>query len=292
MEVSSRFVDASLKPLTTQITWRQTTNYAAAVGDLNPRYLDDERTEGIVAPPMFPVAVTWPISERVWEYIAIPDFPYEILLTQVHYTEHIRLYRLLRPEDKLLIKGRIAAIVPHKSGTLMVLRYDAYDQTEGLVFTEHIGGLMRGVQCPDGGLGAEELPKMPSLETKGPPVWEASIPVSTEAPFIYDGCTNIIFPIHTSVRFAHQVGLPGIIYQGTAVLALGVREVTNREIGGDPVRVKAISCRFTGMVIPGSTIQVQMLGRSTEKDQTDIFFEILNSEGKRAVSNGVVSVSL
>lgn len=292
MDVSSRFVGTSLKPMKTQITWRQTTNYAAAVGDLNPRYLDDERAEGIVASPMFPVAVTWPISEKIWEYIAIPDFPYEILLTQVHYTEHIRLYRLLRPEDNLLIKGRIAAIVPHKSGTLMVLRYDAYDQTEGPVFTEHIGGLMRGVQCPDGGAGAAELPKMPSLETKRPPVWEASIPVSTEAPFIYDGCTNIIFPIHTSVKFAHQVGLPGIIYQGTAVLALGVREVTNREVGGDPVRVKAISCRFTGMVIPGSTIQVQMLGRITEKDQTDIFFEILDSAGKRAVSDGVVSVSL
>ena len=292
MEVSSRFVGTALKPAKTQITWRQTTNYAAATGDLNPRYLDDERAEGIVAPPMFAVAVTWPISEKIWEYIAIPDFPYEILLTQVHYTEHIRLYRLLKPEDRLLINGRIAAIVPHKSGTLMVLRYDAYDQSEDLVFTEHIGGLMRGVQCPDGGAGAGELPETPTLEIKGPPAWEASIPISTEAPFIYDGCTNIIFPIHTSVKFAHQVGLPGIIYQGTAVLALGVREVTDRETGGDPGRVKTISCRFTGMVIPGSKIRVRMLGRTTQQNHTDIFFEVLNSEGKSAVSNGVVSVSL
>ena len=92
----------------------------------------------------------------------------------------------------------------------MVLRYDAYDQTEDLVFTEHIGGLMRGVLCPDGGAG----------------------------------------------------------------------------------RVKTISCRFTGMVIPGSKIRVQMLGRITKGNHTDIFFEVLNSEGKRAVSNGIVSLSL
>jgi len=64
MEISSRFVGAPLKPMETQITWRQTTNYAAALGDTNPRYLDDERPEGIVASPMFCVAVTWPISER------------------------------------------------------------------------------------------------------------------------------------------------------------------------------------------------------------------------------------
>lgn len=292
MEVSSRFVGAALKPIKTQITWRQTTNYAAAIGDLNSLYFDDERVEGIVAPPMFPVAVTWPISEKIRKYIAIPDFPYEILLTQVHYTEHIQLYRLLKPEDSLLIKGRITAILPHKSGTLMVLRYDAYDQTEDLVFTEHIGGLMRGVLCPDGGAGAGELPKIPSREIKGLPVWEAAISVSREAPFIYDGCTNIYFPIHTSVKFAHQVGLPGIIYQGTAVLALGVREVTDRETGGDPGCVKTISCRFTGMVIPGSKIRVQMLGRITKGNHTDIFFEVLNSEGKRAVSNGIVSLSL
>jgi acyl dehydratase len=292
MEINSRFVGACLKPTKRQITWRQTTNYAAAVGDLNPRYLDDERTEGLVAPPMFPVAVTWPISEQIQDYLSVEDFPYQVLLTQVHYTEHIRLYRLLRPGDNLLIKGKIAAMVPHKSGTVMVLRYDAYDQTEETVFTEHIGGLMRGVRCRDGGAGVETLPEMSSLETKEAPVWETAVAVSLEAPFIYDGCTNIVFPIHTSVAFAHQVGLPGIIYQGTAILALGVREIINREIGGDPERVNAIAGRFTGMVIPGSSIHVQMRGRKTQRGQTDIFFEILNAEGKRAVSNGVVSVSV
>lgn len=128
MEISSRFVGAVLKSMEAQITWRQTTNYAAAIGDANPRYLDDERTEGVVAPPMFCVAITWPISERIWEYMDIPDFPYEIMLTQVHYTEHLRFYRLVRPGDRLSIKGRLAAILPHKAGALMVLRYDAYDQ--------------------------------------------------------------------------------------------------------------------------------------------------------------------
>jgi len=291
MEISSRFVGAVLKPLEAQITWRQTTNYAAAIGDANPRYLDDERPEGIVAPPIFCVAVTWPISERIWEYMDIPDFPYEILLTQVHYTEHLRFYRLVRPGDCLSIKGRVAAILPHKAGALMVLRYDAYDQRGELVFTEHLGGLMRGVPCPDGGAGAEQLPEIGAHDGKGAPLWEAIIPVSREAPFIYDGCTNICFPIHTSVKFARQVGLPGIIYQGTATLALGVREVIDRESGGDPERVETISCRFTGMVLPGSEIRVQALGRCQRGEHTDIFFTVLNSEGKRAISNGFVSLA-
>jgi len=289
MEISSRFVGAVLKPLETQITWRQTTNYAAAVGDANPRYVDDERPGGIAAPPMFCVAITWPISERIWEYLDIPDFPYEVLLSQVHYTEHLQLYRLVVPGDRLSIKGRLAAIIPHKAGTLMVLRYDVYDEWDRLVFTEHLGALMRGALCPDGGAGADQLPEIAANDGNPSLLWETIISVSREAPFIYDGCTNICFPIHTSVKFARQVGLPGIIYQGTATLALGVREVIDRECGGDPARVKAIACRFTGMVLPGSEISVQAVGRFRKGEDVNVFFNIINSEGKKAVSDGVVS---
>lgn len=291
MEISSRFVGTRLKPREAEITWRQTTNYAAALGDPNPRYLDDDRPEGIVAPPMFCAAVTWPISERIWEYIEAPDFPFEIVTTQVHYTEHLQLHRLVRPDDRLALQGRLTAILPHKAGTLMVLRYDAYDPTGDIVFTEHIGGLLRGVRCTDAGAGAEQLPTAPSAAVQGPYLWEASIPIDRTAPFVYDGCTNIHFPIHTSVKFARQVGLPDIILQGTATLALGVREIIDREAAGDPGRAKAISCRFTGMVIPGREIRVQLFERRSEGDRTHLFFTVLNSDGKKAVSDGVVTLS-
>jgi acyl dehydratase len=291
MEISSLYVGTPLKSMETQITWRQTTNYAAATGDANPRYLDDERQGGIVAPPMFCVAVTWPISERIWEYIEAADFPFQILTTQVHYTEHLQLHRLVRPDDRLTLRGRLAAILPHKSGTLMVLRYDAHDQEGGIVFTEHIGAMMRGVRCTDAGAGAEQLPIVPSLAVQGSPLWEATIPIARTAPFVYDGCTNIYFPIHTSVKFARRVGLPDIIYQGTATLALGVREMVDREAAGDPGRVQSIACRFTGMVIPGSEIRVQFFGQSCNGDQVHLFFTVLNADGKKAVSDGVVTLS-
>jgi len=291
MEISSRFVGAPLKPMETQITWRQTTNYAAALGDATPRYLDDERQEGIVAPPMFCVAVTWPISERIGEYIEAPDFPSQIVATQVHYTEHLQLHRLVRPDDRLTIRGRLAAILPHKAGALMVLRYDAHDPTGDIVFTEHIGGMMRGVRCTDAGAGAEQLPIVPAAAVQGPRLWEVTIPIDRTAPFVYDGCTNICFPIHTSVKFARQVGLPDIIYQGTATLALGVREMIDREAAGDPGRVKSIACRFTGMVIPGREIRVQLFGRQSDGDHTHLFFTVLNADGKRVVSDGVVTLS-
>ena len=290
MEISSRFVGATLKPLEVLVTWRQTTNYAAATGDANPRYLNDEQPGGLVAPPMFCVAVTWPISEHIGDFIEAPEFPIDIIATQVHYMEHLQIHRLIRPSDHLTIQGRLAAILPHKAGSLMVLRYDACDQEGDLVFTEHIGGMMRGVRCIDAGAGKENMPVLPSFPEPEQPRWESVIPIDRTAPFIYDGCTNIYFPIHTSVQFAHQVGLPDIIYQGTATLALGVREVIDREAKGDPDLVQAISCRFTGMVIPPGNIRVQLTGRKLEDKGDHLFFNILNKDGKKAISDGVVTL--
>lgn len=48
------------------------------------------------------------------------------------------------------------------------------------------------------------------------------------------------------------MGLPGIIHQGTATLAYAARELVNREARGNPALLKALACRFTGMVRPGS----------------------------------------
>jgi acyl dehydratase len=288
VELSARHVGTPLRTFETEVTWRRTTNYAAALGDDNPWYVDDSRPGGIFAPPMFAVAVTWPVTERIAAFIDTRDFPTEIVNTQVHYTEHLAIHRLIRPGDRLSVKGRIAAILPHKAGTLFVLRYDVADGNGDPVFTEHIGGMMRSVRCVDGGRGGETLPDAPSPENAGDPLWEVPVFVNRTAPFVYDGCTDIQFPIHTSVAFAQAVGLPDIIYQGTATLALAVREVTNREAGGDPRQVKSIACRFTGMVIPGSAIVIRLTGRMAEGKATRCFFEVRNAEGKPAVRDGSV----
>jgi N-terminal half of MaoC dehydratase len=95
MELSSRFVGTPLKDYHAEIASRQTMNFAAAVDDNNDYYMDDEREGGIIAPPMFSVAVTWRILERIWEYIEAKDFPMEVLVTQVHHTEALEFHRPL-----------------------------------------------------------------------------------------------------------------------------------------------------------------------------------------------------
>ena len=286
MEISSDFVGTALKPYQATVQWRDTMNYAAAIKDDNPRYFDDERPGGIIGPPMFAVAATWPIIENLPEFIESEDFPQELLLTLVHYTEHIQFHRPLTPGQVLTIRGRVAAILPHRAGTRIVTCFEALDQHDQPVFTEYNGGMLRGVQTKDGPRGAGALPVVPDRPPEAGLRWEQGISIDPLLPFIYDGCTNIVFPIHTSKKFAHQVGLPGIILQGTANLAFAVRELTNREAGGNPSKLKEIHCRFSGMVLPDSEIRLQAYASKAGDQAGHLFFDVINAQGQKAISHG------
>lgn len=291
MQVSSSYAGSSSKPLERTVTWRHAMNYAAAVNDYNPWYFDDERDEGIVAPPMLAVALTWPFGESASTYWDPEKFPLDLLVRQVHYTEQLVFERPLRPDDRLTIVADLPMILPHRAGTYMIVRCTARDAHGALVFTEYAGTLLRGVRCTDKGTTIEAPPETPRYRGDAPPVWQAPAYFGPMAAHIYDGCADIHNPIHTSRRFAKWVGLPGIIVHGTLTLATAVREIVNREAGADPRRIRRLSCKFTGMVLPDSDIMVRGLGRQSEGNADYVFFEVLNRDNRRAISDGFVEIS-
>ncbi len=290
MKISSKFFGCSLKEYSTVVNWRDTMNYAAAVNDNNPRYFNDEQESGIVAPPMYSVAVTWSILERLSEYIDADDFPIEILRTQVHYSEYLQFHIPIKPGDELRISGVIAAILPSKSGTNIIIRFDAVNQDRKPVFTEYIGGMMRGVTCTDAGAGEEMLPQIPPSPEVEVPIWQQTIRIDPLLPYIYDGCTNIVFPIHTSQKFAHEVGLPGIILQGTAALAFAARELLNRYGKGNPVTLHVLACSFAGMILPDTDIRIQLLSCKDNGEFTDLFFRVLGDQEQIVIKNGYARI--
>ena len=289
MIISPDIAGKKLKEFNTVITWRETTNYAASVNDLNPRYLDDTGENGTVAPPMFAVAVTWPVLANINNHLEAPCFN-EVFSSMVHYIEHIEFHRLIIPGDRLTVRGEVAALTPHKSGTLLTIKFEVGDCKGLPVFTEYTCALLRGIAC-DGAAGTGNIPPIPQLEPALVPSWEAAVPIEKAAPYIYDGCTGIVFAIHTSPKFAASAGLPGIILQGTATMAHAVRELVNREAEGDPARLQTISGRFAGMVLPGSTIKVQLQGRRKTSSGVDLFFRVLNEEGREAVRQGYAKLA-
>ena len=286
MEMDSKFVGLQTCPYKTKVTLRQAMNYAAAVNDANPRYLDDERSGGIIAPPMIVAALTWPISLNIGDYLEDKSFPTQCTQQQVHHSESIRWYAPIMPGQSLEIRGELAALLAHPAGCEMIMRYDAYED-EQLVFTEYSGALLRGVQLVGEEKGREQVPEILKAPGFEEPVWVEQIDIDPLAAHVYDGCADISFPIHTSPAFAHKVGLPAILLQGTATLAHAVKTITNREREGDSNSLRELDCTFTGMVFPGERIDVRLIRREQVEGNGDIcYFDVLNQAGKRAISRG------
>ncbi|MCG8564686.1 MAG: hypothetical protein MI747_06350, partial [Desulfobacterales bacterium] len=157
-----------------------------------------------------------------------------------------------------------------------------------------IGAMLRGVTCKGEGqildLPDDLAPISGSDGGTAPPPWETSMDVDPLAPYIYDACADIEFPIHTSPKFARDVGLPGILVQGTATLAWAVGEITARACGGNPHRIREVACRFTGMVLPGTSIEIRCLDRRDGDQTTTLHFEVLNAENQKAIRNGYVKI--
>ncbi|MDP8222255.1 MAG: MaoC/PaaZ C-terminal domain-containing protein [Candidatus Lernaella stagnicola] len=289
LALSTALVGRKLRSITREVTWRDTTNYAAAVADPNPMYLDDSQPAGLVAPPLFAVALTWPLAvdlPQQWGELMPP----EVVARMVHAQEHLIFHRPVRPGDVLTLTGECAALVPIEAGTLLYLHIDARDRDGEPVFTEFSTPLFRGVSCPDGPKGKNNLPHIPPLAESSSALWRVEEPISREASFLYDGCTDIVFPIHTSTSFARTVGLPDIILQGTATLAKAAREIVNREAGGQPARLKELACRFVGMVAPDSEIGIEMTARESADERTLLGFRVTNGRGAAAISHGFAKV--
>lgn len=289
-QIDARALEGSLPEFEAEVSQRETMNFAAAVGDENPWYLDDSRAGGIIAPPMYAAAFTWPVMERFQQRLQ-EHLPPEVPGSVVHAGESLAFSRPVRPGDRLQANSAILSVEPAAAGTRAVLRIEVQDEQKKSVFVEEAEFLFRGVPCSPIGAGGSGRTSWPKPKAGGKLLWEQRIFVSRSAPWVYDGCTNIVFPIHTSVDFARRTGLPDVILQGTATLALAAREIVTREAGMEPARVRELACRFTGMVVPATSIRVQVLQRQSRASSKEVYFQVVNAREESALSDGYASIA-
>lgn len=286
--VSSRLVGQSSEPIIHDIDARWTMAYAAALGDTLPCYLDTRRPQGVVAHPLFPVCIEWPVV------LATRQLPGDESLTPaermraVHATHDLVIHRLVRPGDRLSTRVTFVGVERRKPGAYERMRLDTVDAGNAPVCTTWMGALYRGVAVDGPDHPAADAPPLPdSIDPHTRPRAEFRIPIAATAAHVYTECARIWNPIHTDAAFAAAAGLPGIILHGTATLALAVSRVIEAEAGGDPQRVRRIAGRFGAMVFMPSAISVRLMARS---DDT-VRFEVHNAEGALAVRDGLVKMS-
>src|SRR5262245_9794735 len=287
MKISAAILGKSTGPGRHEIDARWLMAYAAALGETSAEYFDTTRPDGITAHPLFPVCYEWPVALEL-RAATLGD---AIAIRGVHATHDLTLHRLPSPGDHLATTARIVTVEPRAPGAYVLSRFETVDGHGRPVSTTDYGALYRGVGC-DGAAPRQrgDASTRPPWGSNGaaPADWSATVAISPTLAHVYPECARIWNPIHTDRAVAHAAGLPDIILHGTATLALAVSAVLSHAPAASARRVRRIACRFSGMVRLPSTITVQGGKPSEHGDGNVTRFQVLDVDGRPAVTQGAV----
>ena len=268
---------------TYEITVRMAQAYAAGIGDWNPRYFNDDSPEGVLAPPCVVYSLQWNARDMLGAPLGTaPPAQY------VHASTDLRFERPIRAGDVITVQGKRIEVTQRPPGVYVVTRFEMRDAAGKLVATVDDGAIARGAHTDGPDVSLEEtqpLPRPTGGESGG---WSVIVPIAREAAHVYTECADIWNPIHTERRIALAAGLPDIILQGSATMAIAARELVNCLASGDPSALARLTGQFRAMVIPGEEIRVVCSGVSAGEDREHTaFFGVFNSRGEPAVKGGV-----
>ena len=283
-------VGTSLGPDVCDIDERWTMAYAAAIDDHLDCYFNTVDAPSVVAHPIFPVCVEWPIIVRSRELSAQYGITLDEVRRSVHATHDLTINRLIRPGDKLSTTLTIAGIERRKPGTFSLMRLETTDADGNVVATTEQGGMYLGVDAAgDDRPATPTSPPFDFPDTITEPRAEIPVPIGAGAAHTYSECARIWNPIHTDAAVAAAAGLPAIILHGTATLGYAVSKLVELEADSDPHAVRRVACRFRSMVLMSSTITVRSLDRQAGGDGTDVvLFDVRTESGGPAIDHGVI----
>jgi acyl dehydratase len=279
MPVSSNSVGAATAPVRHEVDARWIMAYAAALGDFNPRYMDTHAGP-VVAHPLFPVCLEWPVILASRELPGSESLTAEERTRGVHAAHDLHVLRPIVAGDVLSTQAHVIALHAIKPGAAQVLRLDTRDARGELVCRTYQLSISRGVPLEGEPCAREQAPATP-VNGGSAVARRMEMPVPEGLAHVYTEGARIWNPIHTDRAVALAAGLPDIILHGTATLAMAVTRLVDECLGQDPARVRRIGGRFTAMVRMPS-----MLTLEVAVDKGALYFQVLTSEGEPAVSDG------
>lgn len=236
--------------------------FAAAVGDLSAPLFDLEAPRGIVAHPVFPVCLEWPLVSA-----GPPGHGLDPAAAHagLHVSHEIIWHRPIRPGDELRTTVALESVRARSVGTFVGYAFATRAADGEPVVETRQGVLYRGTALSgpegDGARAADRAsgaggPRAGEPPPPGPLEEVASFAVSEADAVLYTECARIWNPIHTDPRAARAAGLPTTVYHGTATLARIVSTLLAHRLGGDPERIRRLGCRFAAPVAPGERVTV------------------------------------
>ncbi len=244
-------------------TWRDAVIYALGVGasaDEELDYLYEGR-----GPKVFPTFSTIPTFAA---FDALVDRVGCDRRSMVHHSQETNVFKPLRPDARLRVKGRVAGLYDLKRMAMSVFSIDAYDEDDDLIIRGEVTLLLRN----DGGFGGARPPKTKRvILPERAPDFEIRDSIAPTQALLYrlSGDYN---PLHADPKFAADAGFTRPILHGLCTYGYAGRAVIRGACGGDGGRLAMLRGQFSNPVFPGDVLIVRgwhedqrvVLGVSTE----------------------------
>ncbi len=253
--------------------------FAAGVGDLSPALFDLDSADGIVAHPVYPVCLEWPLILAGPPGLGLDD---DAVHAGLHVSHEILWTRPIRPGDVLRTTLRVETLQQRSAGVLAVFAFATTADGEPVV-ESHQGVLYRGSTLAAEAIGSA-APRPPGSTPTEPPREVGRFRVEPADAVVYSECSTIWNPIHTDPRAARVAGLSQPVLHGTATLARTISAVVGSRLGGDPTRLTRLSVRFTAPIAAGDEATVA----ATELHDGALAFRTSKDGGVAVLDDGVV----
>ena len=242
-----------------EVDERRLRAFAAAIGDLGAPLFDLDSPAGIVAHPVFPVCLEWPLVVAGPPDLGLDD---AAVHAGLHVSHEIAWQRPIRPGDRLRTTMRVERLEQRSVGVFALFAFATTGPGGEPAVETRQGVLYRGSELSGEALdGAPSTPvqPLPALAFEGS-VDVAGFEIGAADAVLYSECSGIWNPIHTDPRAARAAGLPTTILHGTATLARVVSALIASRLDGDPTAVGRLGCRFTAPISPGDRVTVAATG--------------------------------
>jgi acyl dehydratase len=290
MPLNKEFIGREFPPLSATVTLEALQNYARAYNDGNPRYFDPTAPGGILAPPMFGVAVTW---MSVVGAVGDPALGAD-LLRLLHADQDMEFLAPLRPGDEIITVARVASIEARPGGEAMALELNSRSRAGAPVLRTLFGIFIRAARRDRSAAARAERPVSPT----GDPVLSVAQTIDRDQTFRYAEASGDRNPIHVDENVAKMAGLPGIVVHGLCTMAFSSKVMIDGLCGGDPVRLKRLRVQFSRPVFPGQSITTKVwaittkVGADGERAGRRAYaFETYNPEGMAVIRGGLAEVA-
>jgi len=194
----------------------------------------------------------------------------------VHGRQELVLHRPIPPSGQEVASSRIAAVYDKGSAAIVVT------ETTTALFTSRISICAKG----EGGFGGDRGPSgrvpVPARE----PDLEVLSRTDPRQALWYRLCGDRN-PLHVDPVFAAKAGFPRPILHGLCTYGVVAKAAIDAALDGDPARVAAYSCRFSGVVFPGETLRTRIW---REDDRLVLVATVPDRDDAPALSDAVLTV--